>query len=122
MPGFQILNFATIRLSVQDVPAAQSWYRQFFAIEPIESSAHFVSFALGQTRFDICAADMKSPVSKGGSTGYWLVDNLESAIAKAIALGGKVYRGPLDVEETQRTIVQIEDASGNIFGLEGKLK
>lgn len=122
MPPFQIQTFATIRLSVENVTAARNWYRQFLATEPIEDGENFVSFILGQTRFDICRADVKSPTSKGGSIGYWLVDNLESAIARAIALGGRVYRGPLEVEETRRKIVQIEDASGHVFGLEMDLK
>jgi predicted enzyme related to lactoylglutathione lyase len=52
--------------------------------------------------------------------GYWLVDDLEAAISAAIKLGGKVYRGPLKVDEVQRTIVQIVDPYGGVIGLEAE--
>lgn len=119
LPGQDtVKNFATIRFCVENVAKSRDWYATFFGIAPIEDLENFASFRIGQTTIDISVADEKSPISHGGSVGYWLVDDLEKAIAHAVGLGGQVYRGPLRVDEAQRTIVQILDPLGNVFGLE----
>jgi predicted enzyme related to lactoylglutathione lyase len=117
---FKVRSFATIRMSVSNIRKSRDWYRAFFGIDPVEDSENFVSFRVGNTLFDISLADEKSPLSTGGSVGYWLVDSLNEAIAKAERLGGQVYRGPLRVDEVKRTIVQIRDPNGNVFGLEAE--
>ncbi|MDD4973473.1 MAG: hypothetical protein PHY93_03940 [Bacteriovorax sp.] len=119
--GFQVKSFATIRMSVSNVSKSRDWYKQLFEIEPIEDIENFVSFKLQNVCFDICLADEKSPVSEGGSVGYWFVDDLASLLDKVHRLGGSVYRGPLKVIEIQRTIVQIIDPFGNIIGFEASL-
>jgi predicted enzyme related to lactoylglutathione lyase len=35
-------------------------------------------------------------------------------------LGGKIYRGPLRIEDARRTIAQIQDPFGNVIGLEAE--
>lgn len=118
--SFRVEGFATMRMSVEDVARSRDWYKAFWQLTPLEDFENFVSFKMEGSHFDIVLADAKSPVSHGGCVGYWLVDNLENAINHALKLGGKIYRGPLRVDEVQRTIVQIEDPFGNVFGLEGK--
>lgn len=120
--SFKIKNFATIRLSVTNIEKSRDWYKSFFGIDPVEDLEDFVSFKIGQTCFDIAAADHKSPVSTGGSVGYWLVDDLDAAVAHAIELGAKIYRGPLKVDEVRRTIVQLLDPQGNVLGFEAEYK
>ena len=118
--SFKVKNFSTIRIHVEDVTKSRQWYQSFFGLAPVEDLENFASFKIGQTYLDIALSDAKSPLSRGGSVGYWLVDNLEEAINHATKLGGKVYRGPLKVNEIQRTIVQILDPHGNVFGLEAE--
>lgn len=118
---FTLIEFATIRMCVSDVANSRDWYRRFFGADPVEDLENFVSFKIANTLFDLAVVDAKSPLSKGGSVGYWFVDDLRAAIEHALSLGAKVYRGPLDVKEVGRTIVRIEDPHGNVFGLEGAL-
>ncbi len=113
-----VRSFATIRLSVVDVQPSRDWYSSLFGVDPVEDLKNFASFKIAGTILDISLADEKSPVSMGGSVGYWLVDNIEDVIAHATSLGGRVYRGPLRVDEVQRTIVQIADPFGNVIGFE----
>lgn len=120
--NFQICHFATIRLSSENVQKSKEFYSGLFSIDPIEEMENFVSFKLTNTLLDISLADEKSPMSKGGSVGYWLVDDLDKVIKKATALGGLVYRGPLRVEEIKKTIVQILDPVGNVVGFEEDFK
>ena len=119
--SFQIKSFATIRLSVANVSESRDWYKQLFEIEPIEDNENFVSFKIQNICFDLCLADEKSPLSTGGSVGYWYVDNFENLLERAHQLGGLIYRGPLNIVEIQRTIVQIQDPFGCIIGFETSL-
>jgi predicted enzyme related to lactoylglutathione lyase len=114
----KVKSFVTIRMSVENVARSRDWYSAFFGCAPIDDLEQFVSFRIQQTNLDITLADDKSPFSPGGSVGYWLVAGLDEAINHAVRLGGRIYRGPLRVEEVQRTIVQIQDPFGNVFGLE----
>lgn len=116
--SFRVQGFATIRIFSNDVSQSRDWYQALFGIEPVEDLADFVSFKIHGVCLDISKADEKSPFSAGGSVGYWLVDNLENLLARAEALGGKIYRGPLKVPEVQRTIVQVQDPVGNVVGFE----
>ncbi len=116
--SIKVQSFATIRLSVADVQQSRDWYKSLFGIEPVEDLENFVSFKISETLFDISLADEKSPVSTGGSVGYWLVDDIEDIIAHATRFGGRVYRGPLRVDEVRRTIVQIMDPFGGVVGFE----
>ncbi len=120
--NFEIRGFATIRISVFDVSKSRDWYMALFNVRPVEDLENFVSFKINEVYFDISLADSKSPVSTGGGVGYWLVSDLDNLIAKAQSLGGTIYRGPLRVEETKRTIVQIKDPFGNVVGFEADFK
>lgn len=120
--SFKVEKFITNRIFVTDVRNSRDWYKSFFGVEPIEDLDNFVSFKIADTCFDISLADEKSPPSRGGTVGYWLVDDLEGAIEHAVGLGARVYRGPLKVSEVQRTIVQLLEPHGSVFGLEADWK
>ena len=114
----QIRHFQTLRLFSADVARSASYYRQLLGVEPVEELDGFVSFVIAGVCLDISTADEKSPASPGGAVGYWLVDSLQAVIDRAEQLGGRAYRGPLRVEETQRTILQIQDPLGGVVGFE----
>ena len=90
--------------------AAGGGIGDLFATEPVDDSPDFVSFQLGSCRLEICLADPKSPASAGGSVGYWLVEDINAAIAAARAIGAEIHRGPLRVPELRRTIVVVRNA------------
>ena len=114
----EISGFATIRISSHNVSQSRDWYKKFLQTEPVEDLPNCVSFKIQGVCLDISEADTKSPSSAGGSVGYWLVKDLDHVIARAVELGGEVYRGPLEVKETRRKIVQIKDPIGNVIGFE----
>lgn len=116
--SFEIKSFSTIRISVSNVVESKNWYESLFNQKPIEEIENFVSFKINNICFDISLADSKSPLPPGGSVGYWLIDNLDGLLKRVEEIGGKIYRGPLRVEEIQRTIVQIQDPFGNVIGFE----
>ncbi len=116
--SFKIEEVSAIRIFATDIKKSRDFYRALFNQEPMEDLEFFVSFKIGGSCFDITVPDAKNPFSHGGSVGYWLVDSIDLALKKAEELGGKLYRGPLKVPETQRTIMQIQDPCGNVIGFE----
>lgn len=119
--NFQIKSFSTLRIFSSDLRKSRDWYEKFFGQSPIEDLENFISFQIGNTKFDITAPDQKNPFSTGGSIGYWLVDDINSVLKKAEQIGAKLYRGPLIVPEIQRQILQIQDPFGNVLGFESSL-
>lgn len=116
--SFLNMKFSTLRLSVSDVSESRDWYSNLFGVDPIEDIENFASFKINNIILDICSADEKSPMPRGGAVGYWQVDNLDEAINRSVEMGGTIFRGPLRVEETQKTIVQIKDPFDGIIGFE----
>lgn len=91
---FHVKKLSALRLCVTDLKVSRDWYSAFFDANPQEDLTDFVSFSLGSVILEITLADAKSPLSPGGSVGYWLVDHFEDAITKAIHLKATIYRGP----------------------------
>jgi predicted enzyme related to lactoylglutathione lyase len=105
---------------VENIRRSEGFYRDLLGIEPCESLTDFSSFELSGTYLNLHLADIKSPLSTGGSVGYITVPNLQNMIQKALALGAEIWRGPLTVKK-DLTIVQIKDPYGNILGFEQKI-
>lgn len=116
--SIKIKEVSAIRIFSNDIKKSCTFYKALFNQEPIEELEFFVSFKVGGSCFDITVPDAKNPFSQGGSVGYWLVDDVQVVLKKVEELGGKLYRGPLKVPETQRTIMQIQDPFGNVVGFE----
>jgi len=116
--GIKIKEVSTIRIFSNDIRKSRDWYKTLFNQDPIVDLEFFVSFKVCGACFDITVPDAENPFSQGGSVGYWLVDNIDTLLKQVEDLGGKIYRGPLRVPETQRTILQIQDPFGNIVGFE----
>lgn len=91
---FEVKSFATVRLCSADLQKSKQWYQKFLGLDPVEDLENFVSFKICGVCLDIGEADAKSPSSLGVAVGYRLVNDLDAAIEKAIALNGIVYRGP----------------------------
>ena len=69
---------------------------------------------------EIVQADDKVPAGKRGTVVYWLVENLTDGLAHFEALGAKLYRGPMAIENGL-TMCQVEDPFGNLIGLRGQV-
>lgn len=108
-------NIASVRICVPDVAASRDWYAQFLNAAPFEDLAGFAAFRIGTHRFEIVRADGKNPASVGGTIVYWQVHDLDAMVARAQSLGGRLYRGPLDIGGVR--IAQVMDPHGSVFGL-----
>lgn len=114
----QFINLNTLLVFTNDVQKSVSYYQKCLKLDPVELEENFGSFRIGDTFLNFHPADDKSPVSSGGSVGYFLVKNIHSAIRPFLENGARVYRGPLKIND-HLSIVQVIDPFGNVIGFEG---
>ncbi|MNJ73454.1 Glyoxalase-like domain protein [compost metagenome] len=71
---------------------------------------------LGGVAQEIIDEDEKVSSGAAGSVVYWLVEDLQQEVLRLEAMGGKLYRGPLQIEGGE-WIAQVRDPWGNCVGL-----
>ena len=113
-----IKDILTSLLFVENIKKSQAFYEKLFNLKALETSEIFCSFKFEQTYFNLHLADLRSPISKGGSVSYFELEDFDSFMKHALSLEMKVYRGPLFIKETGRRICQLEDPFGNVIGVE----
>ncbi len=113
------ISLRTCLLFVADIQKSKEFYENLFQQKPVEDLPKFTAFQFGETFFNLHLADRLSPMSTGGSVGYFWVENLDEWIKRALELGACIWRGPLVIKDGW-TIVQIQDPFGNVIGFESK--
>jgi len=111
---------AAVMVHVADVAAALDWYARAFPAARrvrIEAPA-FECLALGALQIELVPADAKVGSGACGSVVYWSVPAFEPALARWLALGARLHRGPMDIEGGAR-MAQVLDPWGNPLGLRG---
>ncbi len=83
----QVRGLTTLRISSKDLKASKNFYAIFFGLSPTENLSNFVSFSIAGATLELVLEDEKSPASKGGSVGYFEVNNLDSLLTHAQKLG-----------------------------------
>ena len=79
---------------VRDVVGAANWYAGIFGSE-IQFENPMFAFVRGPGLvLGFHPADDKCPGGVGGTSVYWEVEDLESAVSFLSARGARVYRGP----------------------------
>lgn len=80
----------------------------------------FAWFDVGDNEFGFHPADAtKNPVG-GSPVVYLRVEDHAVAVARAESKGARLHRGPLAIGAS-RSIAQLVDPFGNVFGLDGSL-
>lgn len=118
--SFAEIRPAALLVHVPDIEAGLAWYRQAFPQAKLRylPEFDFTILDVGEFSLEIVRADDKVGAGKNGTVMYWLVPDLDTAIDHLTRLGGKLYRGPLPIENGL-IMCQIEDPFGNLIGLRG---
>lgn len=111
-----------IMLFAEDTHAVGAWWAKAFGVELIEVEPHpqgdFVFFKAAGVEFGVHAADpIKNPLG-GSPVVYFSVPSVDAARERLLADGAELHRGPLAVS-AGRSICQLRDPFGNVFGLDG---
>lgn len=107
-----------IMVFAQNCSETAAWYgRVFGAGEPVADGA-FVYLMVGDVELGFHPADEKQNPPGASTVVYWSVDGVGAARAALLDAGAAPHRGPLRVTD-DRTICQLRDPFGNVFGLDG---
>jgi predicted enzyme related to lactoylglutathione lyase len=106
-------TLASLVQSVPDLDAATAVYRAWLGVEPHTTTPYYVGFNAGGTEFGLSPARAGDPVSP---VPYLSVDDIEEALARAVAAGAVHRFGPQPVGGGT-TIATVTDPSGAVLGL-----
>lgn len=111
---------SAVLIHVSDVDAAIEWYRKAFphAVLKHLEAFDFSYLQIGDVDLEIVPADEKVSSGAAGSIVYWHVEDFDQSLARFIAVGGTLYRGPLHIQDDMR-MCQVKDPWGNCIGLRG---
>lgn len=109
-------------LFADDTRAVAAWWAAAFGAERVDVEEHaqgpFVFFETGDIEFGFHPADPKKNPLGGSPVVYWSVSSVGSAREQLLGRGAQHHRGPIAVDD-HRSICQLRDPYGNIFGLDG---
>lgn len=87
-------------------------------IDRVSFEAGFAWFDVGETEFGFHPADARRNPAGGSPVVYLRVEDHDVAVARAESKGARLHRGPLAIGPS-RSIAQLIDPFGNVFGLDG---
>ena len=111
---------AAVMIHVADVGAALLWYERAFpeAVRVFHGDPAFECLSLHGVQLEFVPRDSKVSSGPCGSVIYYRVAHFDAALAHFQRLGSSVYRGPIDIENSQR-MCQVQDPWGNCVGIRG---
>lgn len=86
--------------------------------EHVSFEDDFVWFDVDGTEFGFHPSDATQNPVGGSPVVYLRVDDHSAAVSRAVSKGARLHRGPLVIDDS-RSIAQLIDPFGNVFGLDG---
>lgn len=108
-----ILGLRTAIYPSPDLDAAKAFYTEVLGVAPYYDQPYYVGFEVGGFELGLVP---DAPPSVEGVKAYWGVANIEAALARVIALGGKPHDAIRDVGDGIR-VAGVLDPNGNRFSL-----
>jgi hypothetical protein len=108
---------AAVLVHVSSVAEGLDWYeRAMSGAERRFLSApwDFEYLDVGGVMLEIVSADEKVGSGPAGSVVYWRVADFQVALARLLALGATLYRGPLDIDAGER-MAQVQALGGIVL-------
>ncbi|WP_153076037.1 glyoxalase/bleomycin resistance/dioxygenase family protein [Paraburkholderia bonniea] len=111
---------SAVLVHVSDVNAALTWYQRAFphAVRRYLKAFDFYLLDINGVHLELVPSDAKVTAGAAGSVVYWRAVDFDQSVAHFLALGGRLYRGPLEIQDGLR-MCQILDPWGNCIGLRG---
>lgn len=103
----------TVIYPVPDIAAGKAWYAEMLDLQPYYDQPYYVGFEVGGFEIGLI------PDREAGATGteaYWGVDNVETELARLLALGAQAHQPVKDVGEGVR-VATVLDPFGNLLGI-----
>lgn len=113
-------HIAAVMIHTPAPAAALAWYEKAFPAArrvSLEASG-FTFLQIGELRIEFVPADAKVSAGPSGTVVYWEVEDFEISLRELQALGARLYRGPMAIENGQ-VMCQVQDPWGNCIGIRG---
>lgn len=110
------LGLRTVIYRVPDLARAKAWYSAAFGVSPYFDEPFYVGFSIGGFELGLDPDTSEGAPGAGGSTAYWGVANLDSALPEFAKDGGAVRSEPHDVGDGIM-VASVTDPFGNVIGL-----
>jgi predicted enzyme related to lactoylglutathione lyase len=108
---------STVRLHAEDLPTARAWYADLLGAQPYVTRDEYVEWRVGPHDHELGILDLRwAPHGQGGSVTYWLVDDVEAALADLLARGATAREELRDFGGGYRGAV-VRDPFGNALGI-----
>ena len=110
----------SVMIFAEEPKAVAYWWAGLLEcpIDRVSFEDGFAWFDVGGVEFGFHPADPgKNPVG-GSPVVYLRVEDHAVAVARAESNGARLHRGPLSIDAS-RSIAQLVDPFGNVFGLDG---
>jgi predicted enzyme related to lactoylglutathione lyase len=104
----------TIIYHVKDLAKAKEWYIQLTGIKPYFDEVFYVGFDINGYELGL-DPDLTNVKEGNHSVAYWSVEDIDSALEKAVELKAKIITPATNVGGSIFTAV-VEDPSGNYIG------
>jgi uncharacterized protein len=117
MPSAQVV---AVMIHVPSPKQGLAWYEQAFPLARRHTSFEheFEYLRIGSIQIELVHADEKVSSGPSGTVVYWQVASITEEIKRLELMGGKLYRGPLRIEDGL-SMCQVQDPWGNCIGLRG---
>lgn len=99
---------------------ALAWYEKAFpaARQVCLEAFMFTFLQIGELRIEFVPSDAKVSSGPAGTVVYWEVEDFERSLRELQAIGARLYRGPMAIENGQ-FMCQVQDPWGNCIGVRG---
>ncbi|HLO37570.1 MAG TPA: VOC family protein [Lacibacter sp.] len=104
----------TVIYHTKDLAAAKSWYTSLTGKEPYFDEVFYVGFDINGFELGL-DPDMSKTEAGNHSNAYWTVDDIQSAVEKAVSLGAIIIDPVHNVGGTIEVAI-VEDPFGNHIG------
>jgi len=101
---------------VPDIEAAAAWYADIIGAPVEHENDKYAFIRCGSQIMGFHPADLKCPGGIGGTTAYWEVPDLSSAVEALVAKGAVLHRGPA-ITSFGAKVAMLVDPFGCTIGL-----
>lgn len=110
-----LLGLRTVIYNVENLERAKEWYTKFTGTTPYFDMPFYVGFNVGGFELGL-DPDMSGVTTGSSAVAYWGVENIETAFARALEIGGTSESDIQDVGEGIK-VAKVKDPFGNVIGL-----
>jgi predicted enzyme related to lactoylglutathione lyase len=111
-----------VMLFADDTHAVAEWWAAAFGAVGVtvteDPQGDYVEFEVDGLEIGVHPADPERNPVGGSPVVYWSVASVESVRERLLRAGATPHRGPLAISES-RSVCQLRDPYGNVFGLDG---